>query len=282
MRKPRIASKQSAAIAEKEPDFPPEISALIVGRTVHLSEPERFLAQEWKLQMLLGPKGVTEVRPDLFELEPSLFASFLTNLRANLTSNHRARDHFRASDWIAFALIATAGRNVEVQQLEEGFTFYDDDSWTAKLPESAGGSTVEVNLVFRPGPDVDEAELVIELGGTKLLEALWDLGLTDKHSPKGRLLRKQAQVMWRFVTQEIAARLGIEGPGRGRPRAQDHAAWLHDHFGLSWQGVAKLLCPENHKHGIGCRDKYRKQAKLYWKRERQKYEAMAPAARGSS
>ena len=109
-----------------------------------------------------------------------------------------------------------------------------------------------------------------------------ELALVDKRSPKGRLLQKKAQVMWRFVTQEIAARLGIQDPGRGRPRSEDHAAWLHYHFGLSWRKVAERLCKEDHRHASPCRDKYRKQAALYWERERKQYEAMMRTASRSS
>jgi hypothetical protein len=287
----KISSKLTT---REKPDLPPEIGQFINGRSVRLAEPERYFARHWRLQVPFLGEEIKEMKPNLFTLEPTLFADFISDLRSLLARREAAARKgdslyadFRDPDWIPWALLVSCS-------LDKSFVpvapYFEYDRQVVRIPPDSSSSeqvtastqqpnhqSVAMTMSFGPDPENDdELSLLIEFSGEPL-GALKDMREIDKHSPQRRLFQKKAENVWDFLIQAMEARLGIEGPSRGRPmrNAGKTAAFGHHHCGLTWSQVAQQLCPEKHAHGPLCRDNYRKQASQYWERERKRYAALA-------
>ncbi len=268
--------------------LPGEISHLIHGRTVTLTEPNRYFSKRWRLLLPFSVEGVREVKPNVFRLEPKTFERFLSLLRSSLAKSHELAqkgdnlyDKFRPSDWIAWALMAACS----ARDSRSVWPTYVGDIWEVlEVPPAASGKITAVDapgeqlpsesVELRVELECEEGicpELSIDVRGEPLrvLEEFWR---TDEDSHDKRNVHNRAQNLWRLLSQAIESRLEIERPDRGRPRGKHGhpATYLHDHFGLSWQQVAQRLCQQKHVHGSSCRDNFRKQAEQYWKRERKR------------
>jgi hypothetical protein len=275
-----------------------EISHLIHDRTVTLTEPNRYFAKQWRLLLPSHVEGVTETEPNVFRLEPKTFERFLSVLRSQLEKGVEAAkkadnlyQDFRASDWIALALmIACPSKGYldaiflprfvrdrwRVANFPPQGSVSDSETANGSLAEPSAeelnGNGIAIKVELRPDEEnVPSVRISIKGEPLRVFEDLWQI---NQDSPAKHEVQKRAESVWQFLTETIAAQLMIERPDRGRPRGEAHfAAFLHDHTGLSWQQIAQQLCQQKHVHGLACRENYRKQAEQYWKRERKRLNA---------
>jgi len=294
---PNDSRKTPAARAEegtaKPTDIPPEISQLIEGHSVRI-DPDRYFSKRLRAALPLIQHRLKESVPNTFTLEPELFNELISDLRLALEKQKSDDTSFRPSDWISFVLgyIAT-GR--EVSQTQFYYNYMDTEGYWdhISLPSSlidtpTSGSDqqdsnrVSLNVAYGSDSFPDEAyALEITIEGEPL-RPLFDLAGLKMTPADRRTLQRQAKAIWSFLNDKISSRLGIRRVGAGRNVTnQGHlAAFAHDHIGDSWARVAQQLCKDEgcknaKKHSASCRERYRKLAALYWKREAAKYAAMA-------
>lgn len=281
----------------KLPDIPPEIAQFINGQSVRI-DPKRYFAKTFIAALPLIQDRLKESPANTFTLEPKLFEEFISILRRSLGKPDTAYASFKPSDWIAFSLLPIAtGTNVDQSSWED---FIDRESiWEdLALPpelnapamhqgsnsEERNSNTVSLNVEYSGG-EYEPLCLQISVVGDAVRSFLELEAGRKLPSAEKRALECRAKAIWDVLSDKISSRLGIRQLQRGRSLTNQGqvAAFAHDHVGYSWVKVAQALCKDevckqknghwNHSHW--CRERYRKLAALYWKREAAKYAAMA-------
>jgi len=291
----------------KQSDIPPEIAQLIEieGRSVRI-DPRRYFSKMFRAVLPLIQHRLKESAPNTFTLKPRLFEDFLYRLRYFLEERaDPTYARFEPSDWVAFALVSLpicrglsqSGYDIDRKHYRELIAIHSEGHWEhISLPTSLIGTPtsgsgqqdsnrVSLNVVFSDPLEPDKFVLEIDIVGEPLrpffeLEAILKMTPAEK-----RELQRRAKAIWSVLNERISSRLGTQPLQAGRLLTDQGAssALLHDHFGYSWTKVAQELCKDqlckdekgHWKHSHWCRERYRKLAALHWKREANKYAAMA-------
>jgi hypothetical protein len=149
--------------------LPNEISHLIHGRTVTLTEPNRYFPKQWRLLLPSSVEGVREVKPNVFRLEPKTFENFVSILRSSLAKSHEQDqkgndlyEKFRPSDWIAWALIPACSVGDSRGPV---WPTYVGDIWEVVQVPPAVSATRKMTTVDAPGEQLpsESVELRVEL-----------------------------------------------------------------------------------------------------------------------
>lgn len=254
----------------KLPGIPPEIGQLIRGRSVRI-DPKRYFSKKFRAALPLIQHRLKESSPNTFTLESELFEDFVSSLRRVLETKADLFADFKASDWTSFVLLALAGGGEP-----EEFDYPDPEGYWEhiSLPSSLIAPGNRPEATPPSGSDQQDSNKVsLNEGGLKITPA------------EKRALERRAKAIWSFLSDKISSRLGIARlePGRSLTHQGELAAFAHDHRGYTWAELARELCKDqackdargNWKHSPWCRERYRKLAALYWKRETAKYAAMA-------
>jgi hypothetical protein len=301
---PKDSPKRVAVKAEdatvKRPDIPPEIAQLIDERSVRI-DPDRYFSKELRAKLPLIQHRLKESSRNTFTVEPELFEDFISALRQVLEKKgDPGYADFKPSDWISWVLgIVATNKEMDESPFDdppEGY--WEPISLPSNLtapgdrPESTAkpgstqpdSNTVSLNVAFNYAADWS-VSIEISIAGEPLSTFL-DLETGGEMTPtERRALQRRAKAIWNLLSDKISSRLGIQQLQRGRSLTNrgKMAAMLHDHFGYSWAKLAQGLCKDeackdekgHWKHSHWCRERYRKLAALYWKREAAKYAAMA-------
>jgi hypothetical protein len=305
----RHQRKEKKSAVHKEEEIPLHIDSLIKGRNRSVTIPDtgRFFAKQWEAMLPVVSSHVKQTGPS-FELTKSLFGRFMVYLRQELRQKDKPQyENFKSSDWIAQALCNAA----EVLVPDES-EYKDDRLWPDGLPMSKAWQRCKNSRVwygmFReeifedPGQGAELQHitagpiqyprvkislkayndrtklptLTISLRGEPICLLMNPTASSEDLGQKGPD-KRDAKRLWDFVSRRISVLLGIEQPTQGRPSTGlgEEAAWLRHHAGLPWPQVARKLCPQQHQHDHHCTENYKQQAKQFWKRQREKYEALA-------
>jgi hypothetical protein len=252
-----------------------------------MPEPTRFFPLEWMAKLPLVSNQVTETGGE-FELRPALFQSFMDSLQVSLKMKKQFpaqyRD-YRPSDFIAEALSSAAddfssGANDGAVSL--GIPFQETFEYTSKQTDAASTASdvlqyPKIELVLEAKRDGSKPPMLTICVAGEPVKFLIDFNRMTADSPDKSAVRLEAKNIWDFVSKRVAVRLGAERPNRGKPESDlgYYVAWLHDHTGLSWPKIAKLVCKQQHKHTESCERNCRKLAQQYYSRQQKKYLAEA-------
>jgi hypothetical protein len=267
--------------------IPLEISQLIKSNSVRIPEPMRFFAKEWIAMLPLVSDQVRETG-GAFKLRPALFHSFMDSLRLSLRLRELSPTRYcryRPSDLIAEALCSAAedfssGANDGAVSLY--LPFRESLEYTSKETDATSNASkpfhdpkIEMALeVKRDGSN--PPELTISMAGEPV-KFLIDFNGMPADSSGKTAARMDAKRIWEFVSKRLAVRFGTERPHRGKPESDlgHDVAWMHDHAGLSWPKIAKMICKKQHQHTESCERNPRKLAQQYYSRQKKRYLAEA-------
>jgi hypothetical protein len=280
--------------------IPAEIRALIIGRTVLVPKPDRFFGRLWREMLPALGTQVSKTKANTFKLNPTFFERFLFNIHLGLLHRRKAdRSEHEASDRIAQALCDTADDLLLERSSTENETVWPagrplSEAWEPLKPlvpalwpheeiyEYVQGQGLKpltrdrtqhprigVTLHLARDPDTENLpELKISVKGRPIFDLIRPTQI-PVDSPEWHLSVKEAKLLWNSLLHVLLVRLGIERPKRGRPGGNlgYRAAWLKHQVGMTWGQISHRLNQP--------KENCRKQAKQFWKRERDKYTAMA-------
>lgn len=140
-------------------------------------------------------------------------------------------------------------------------------------------SSTAISMCLRYDPDITKLpKLAIELTGAPVSVLIRALYRDLPDSPRIEPVPKGTKQICSLIARRISQLFKVGNAKAHRPSSNLGwaAARLHEHKGLSWTQVAGTLCFEKHRHGAACREKYRKQAELFWKRCRAEFSKLPP------
>ncbi len=223
--------------------------------------------------------AVAQWRPrDRYELGQHFFPVFLKRLQEVIAQHHGCPEMNNA-DFIAMALLRAAfpfetfrafqgsSRLPEVLQKFVGFPLtkkarfeYEAGGSTSRAPTfgQSTRSTILVRATCGRGKKAPEI-LHLRIRG-KPVRLLTKNFLPPRDHREDRLVRAEARLVFDAICREIGKMVGATQGRGGRP-TEDHlrqAAFLRDVYGFSWRQIATLVCPEEHRHNAGCKERLRK------------------------
>lgn len=282
----------AAAGTRSQTTVPKEMRRYVRGRIVDLSDASRYyrrFANEVfpRLQPVLKTKG-----DDRYQLAAGFFPFYIEVLQ-QLIGLHYGLPYMNPGDFPAYALYH-AGRHFRIATLvpmDDRTIGQEFELWPPTRPvseawERFGKSGFPINRegYFAVPPCDAEALRVGEPGKGRLAlrlrfshnrQALPKVtveiegepvcvlmkGMQSLNPRERRAVRDEAKKIWRLMVKKLSSWAGISQAGPGHPAENlgGHAAFLHDHRGLTWLQVAENLCPLRHKHE-SCKLNFRIQA----------------------
>jgi hypothetical protein len=254
---------------------------------------------------------MTNVGGSRYTLTPDLFRLFLYSLRGRIRVFEGRTQHAEsvAPDLIAEAMSHTAFNfRVPLPQRSPDPNWPEDrpiiEAWPqaegsgitlqSRGPHSFVGGWIDVPVEFasdekpsssaisiclRFDPDITKLpKLAIELTGAPVSVLIRALYRDLQDSPRIEPVPTGTKQICYLIARRISQLFKVGNANAHRPSSNLgwEAARLHDHNGKSWSEVAGALCFEKHRHGAACREKYRKQAELFWKRFRANFSTLPP------